>query len=114
MALAAIDEAVLTMRVGEKACIIAAPDYAYGAEGFPDWGVLPNSPVKFEIELLHIDGGMYLVWDHRHQLRKKRIPFQWKLRSPYTCGQKDSVSRKIGKANPSMLVSEGAGIGMTQ
>jgi len=28
------------------------PDYAYGAGGFPAWGIQPNSVLEFEIEVL--------------------------------------------------------------
>lgn len=28
------------------------PDYAYGADGFPAWGIQPNSTLAFEIEVL--------------------------------------------------------------
>lgn len=28
------------------------PDYAYGAGGFPAWGIQPNSVLVFEIEVL--------------------------------------------------------------
>lgn len=30
------------------------PDYAYGASGFTAWGIQPNSPLVFEIEVLSI------------------------------------------------------------
>uniref|UniRef100_A0A7S2TH77 peptidylprolyl isomerase n=1 Tax=Lotharella oceanica TaxID=641309 RepID=A0A7S2TH77_9EUKA len=76
----ALEEALLTMRVGEKACVIAAPDYAYGAKGFPDWGVQGNSPVKFEIELKEIYGGKWTVYDRRNQLRRRKKPKLWKFR----------------------------------
>jgi len=33
------DEGVMTMALGEKARITASPDYAYGAGGFPAWGI---------------------------------------------------------------------------
>lgn len=46
------DEGVLTMKVGETARLNCTPDYAYGAGGFPAWGILPNSPLIFEIEVL--------------------------------------------------------------
>lgn len=29
-----------------------SPDYAYGASGFPAWGIQPNSILEFEIEVL--------------------------------------------------------------
>ena len=46
------DESVIDMQLGEKARIECSPDYAYGAGGFPAWGILPNSPLIFEIEVL--------------------------------------------------------------
>jgi len=48
------DEGVLTMKVGEKAMIKCTPDYAYGAGGFPAWGIMPNSELHFEIEVLSV------------------------------------------------------------
>ena len=30
----------------------ATADYAYGAGGFAAWGIMPNSPLNFEIEVL--------------------------------------------------------------
>jgi hypothetical protein len=30
----------------------ATPDYAYGEKGLPKYGVLPNSKVRFEIEVI--------------------------------------------------------------
>ena len=30
------------MTLGEQAKITATPDYAYGAGGFPAWGIMPN------------------------------------------------------------------------
>jgi peptidylprolyl isomerase len=44
----------MTMQVGEVAQITATPDFAYGAGGFPDWGIMPNSTLMFEIEVLSI------------------------------------------------------------
>jgi len=49
------DEGVMTMALGEKATIEADADYAYGAGGFPAWGIMPNSALKFEIEVLSIN-----------------------------------------------------------
>lgn len=34
--------------------ITCTPDYAYGAGGFASWGILPNSTLIFEIEVLSI------------------------------------------------------------
>jgi peptidylprolyl isomerase len=46
------DESVINMQLGEQARIECTPDYAYGSGGFPAWGILPNSPLIFEIEVL--------------------------------------------------------------
>ena len=48
------DEGMLTMKLGEKAILKCSADYAYGESGFPAWGILPNSPLNFEIEVLSI------------------------------------------------------------
>ena len=36
------DESVIDMSIGEVAKIHCSPDYAYGAGGFPAWGIMPN------------------------------------------------------------------------
>uniref|UniRef100_A0A0F7GZ89 peptidylprolyl isomerase n=1 Tax=Hypseocharis bilobata TaxID=253189 RepID=A0A0F7GZ89_9ROSI len=46
------DEGVMQMQLGEVARLRCSPDYAYGAGGFPAWGIQPNSVLVFEIELL--------------------------------------------------------------
>ena len=46
------DEGVLTMKKDEIAQITCTPDYAYGPAGFPAWGILPNSTLMFEIQVL--------------------------------------------------------------
>ncbi|XP_047082619.1 peptidyl-prolyl cis-trans isomerase FKBP12-like [Lolium rigidum] len=46
------DEGVLSMQLGEVARLTCTPDYAYGAGGFPAWGIRPNSVLVFEIEVL--------------------------------------------------------------
>ncbi|KAL0747045.1 hypothetical protein Bca101_029047 [Brassica carinata] len=33
---------------------LCSPDYAYGAGGFPAWGIQPNSVLEFEIEVLSV------------------------------------------------------------
>lgn len=32
----------------------ATADFAYGAGGFPAWGIMPDSPLNFEIEVLSV------------------------------------------------------------
>ena len=46
------DEGVLGMELGEVATLDCTPDYAYGSGGFPAWGIMPNSRLVFEIEVL--------------------------------------------------------------
>ncbi|TXG53992.1 hypothetical protein EZV62_019248 [Acer yangbiense] len=46
------DEGVMGMQLGETARLRCSPDYAYGAGGFPAWGIQPNSVLDFEIEVL--------------------------------------------------------------
>lgn len=46
------DEGVIGMGLGEVARIHCSPDYAYGSGGFPAWGIMPNSELIFEIEVL--------------------------------------------------------------
>eukprot|EP01104_Vermistella_antarctica_P018951 TRINITY_DN7213_c0_g1_i1.p2 TRINITY_DN7213_c0_g1~~TRINITY_DN7213_c0_g1_i1.p2 ORF type:complete len:119 (-),score=12.31 TRINITY_DN7213_c0_g1_i1:55-390(-) len=48
------DEGVMSMRVGDHAKLTCSPDYAYGASGFPAWGIPPNAVLIFEIELLSV------------------------------------------------------------
>ncbi|KAJ8505608.1 hypothetical protein OPV22_006494 [Ensete ventricosum] len=48
------DEGVMDMHVGEVAQLQCTPDYAYGAGGFPAWGIRPNSALVFEIEVLSL------------------------------------------------------------
>jgi peptidylprolyl isomerase len=40
------------MSIGETSKLTCTPDYAYGAGGFPAWGIMPDSTLVFEIELL--------------------------------------------------------------
>ncbi|KAH0856565.1 hypothetical protein HID58_084826, partial [Brassica napus] len=48
------DEGVMGMQIGEVARLRCSPDYAYGAGGFPAWGIQPNSVLDFEIEVLSV------------------------------------------------------------
>ncbi|EDQ99806.1 uncharacterized protein LACBIDRAFT_175463 [Laccaria bicolor S238N-H82] len=48
------DEGVPQLSLGQKAILTATPDYAYGSRGFPPV-IPPNSPLKFEVELLKIN-----------------------------------------------------------
>eukprot|EP01034_Spumella_vulgaris_P037401 gene37401-46143_t len=44
----------LGQTLGEKARLTCSPDYAYGRDGFPAWGIMPNSVLIFEIEVLKV------------------------------------------------------------
>jgi len=48
------DEALLTMSVGEKANVTIEPEWAYGAKGLKEGGIMPNETLIFEIELLSV------------------------------------------------------------
>ncbi|EFJ08765.1 hypothetical protein SELMODRAFT_185086 [Selaginella moellendorffii] len=48
------DEGVMAMQLGEIARLKCTPDYAYGKDGFPAWGIEPNSELVFEIEVLSL------------------------------------------------------------
>jgi FKBP-type peptidyl-prolyl cis-trans isomerase len=50
--ISAWDAGVSTMRVGETAAITAVAEHAYGGKGYPKWGILPGSTLRFEIEVL--------------------------------------------------------------
>ena len=41
------------MRAGDRAHVFCVPNYAYGKQGFPKWGIQPDSIVLFDIELLN-------------------------------------------------------------
>jgi len=45
------DEGVATMKTGEIAELVCAPDYAYGAKGSPP-KIPPNATLKFEVEMI--------------------------------------------------------------
>eukprot|EP00959_Pyramimonas_sp_CCMP1952_P130272 2723987-Pyramimonas_sp.AAC.3 len=47
------DEGVLGMKIGECARLTCTPDYAYGAGGFPAWGIMPNATVRYSVVKRH-------------------------------------------------------------
>ncbi|KIO20616.1 hypothetical protein M407DRAFT_245743 [Tulasnella calospora MUT 4182] len=49
------DEGVPKLSLGEKAILTCTHDYAYGARGSPP-DIPPNATLKFEVELLAING----------------------------------------------------------
>ena len=44
----------MTMRRGELALLECTAENAYGAGGFPAWGIPPHATLLFEIEVLEI------------------------------------------------------------
>ena len=48
------DVGCLTMQLGESARLVCRGDKAYGASGFPAWGIGPNATLTFDIEILSI------------------------------------------------------------
>jgi peptidylprolyl isomerase len=46
------DDGVMQMQIGETAELLMSADFAYGARGFPAWGIPANAPLIFEIDLL--------------------------------------------------------------
>jgi len=48
------DEGVPQLSLGEKAVLVATPDYAYGSRGFAPV-IPPNATLRFEVELLKIN-----------------------------------------------------------
>ena len=49
------DEGMITLSVGEHSTFTITGDYAYGAGGFPAWGIPPNATLIFEVEMLKIN-----------------------------------------------------------
>eukprot|EP00771_Trimastix_marina_P000167 gnl/Trimastix_PCT/1176.p2 GENE.gnl/Trimastix_PCT/1176~~gnl/Trimastix_PCT/1176.p2 ORF type:complete len:125 (-),score=34.51 gnl/Trimastix_PCT/1176:18-344(-) len=49
------DEGMLDMQLGERAELTMTGDYAYGAQGFPAWGIPPNATLIFDVEILRIE-----------------------------------------------------------
>ena len=49
------DEGVLGMQLHETARLHLTADVAYGARGFPAWGIPSNADLIFEIQLLKIE-----------------------------------------------------------
>jgi peptidylprolyl isomerase len=56
------DLAFATMRVGEKAVLECAPEYAYGANGSPP-KIPPNATLTFDVELLGFEAKKKEVWE---------------------------------------------------
>lgn len=49
------DEGVLDMQLGEEAVLDCRSDYAYGAGGFPAWGIPPSAELLFTIKVVAIN-----------------------------------------------------------
>ena len=48
------EEGVMAMKLGEVAQFTCTPEYGYGSNGYSAWGILPDSTLRFEIELLSV------------------------------------------------------------
>ena len=46
------DDGCMQMQIGETAELAMTGDFAYGAKGFPAWGIGPNAALIFEIDLI--------------------------------------------------------------
>ncbi|HEY8524231.1 MAG TPA: FKBP-type peptidyl-prolyl cis-trans isomerase [Acidimicrobiales bacterium] len=51
------DEGLIGARVGERRRLVIGSENAYGAEGRPDGGIPPDSPLAFEIDIIDITEG---------------------------------------------------------
>lgn len=49
------DDGMMQMSIGEQAELTMSADFAYGAKGFPAWGIPPNAALIFVIEMLKIN-----------------------------------------------------------
>eukprot|EP01113_Clastostelium_recurvatum_P013424 TRINITY_DN1709_c0_g2_i1.p1 TRINITY_DN1709_c0_g2~~TRINITY_DN1709_c0_g2_i1.p1 ORF type:complete len:120 (-),score=24.12 TRINITY_DN1709_c0_g2_i1:96-428(-) len=49
------DEGFMSMQLGESARLTMTGDYAYGAQGFPAWGIPPHATLVFDVEILKFD-----------------------------------------------------------
>jgi peptidylprolyl isomerase len=48
------DDGLIDMKEGEEARLEMTGDYAYGAGGFPAWGIGPNATLIFDMVILSI------------------------------------------------------------
>lgn len=51
------DQGLLGAKLGEKRMLTIPSEEGYGARGFPSWGIQGGSTLKFELEVLRIEGG---------------------------------------------------------
>ncbi|WZZ12537.1 hypothetical protein YC2023_105626 [Brassica napus] len=79
------DEGVMGMQIGEVARLRCSPDYAYGAGGFPAWGIQPNSVLDFEIEVL----------SRLRAAAKQKPPPVTTHKSPHFVCKQDNMENKI-------------------
>eukprot|EP00555_Chaetoceros_dichaeta_P010538 CAMPEP_0198256342 /NCGR_PEP_ID=MMETSP1447-20131203/6282_1 /TAXON_ID=420782 /ORGANISM="Chaetoceros dichaeta, Strain CCMP1751" /LENGTH=175 /DNA_ID=CAMNT_0043942971 /DNA_START=162 /DNA_END=689 /DNA_ORIENTATION=- len=55
------EEGVVGMRVGGKRKLVIPADLAYGQDGTPDGKIKPGQTLKFDVELVSIDGNMSMT-----------------------------------------------------
>ena len=48
------DEGLIGATIGERRRLVIGADKAYGAEGRPDGGIPPNSPLAFEVDIVDV------------------------------------------------------------
>lgn len=65
------DVGVKTMKKGEKALFVLAPEYAYGASGSPP-KIPANATLKFEVELLNFKAKEKTKWDFTEEERRAK------------------------------------------
>mmetsp|Transcript_23184 Transcript_23184/g.37057 ORF Transcript_23184/g.37057 Transcript_23184/m.37057 type:complete len:118 (+) Transcript_23184:81-434(+) len=49
------DQGLLGMKLGEERKVTIGGSEAYGAKGFPAWGIGPNATLEFTLEMLKIE-----------------------------------------------------------
>lgn len=93
---AAWDPAILTMRKGEVAEFVCAPEIAYGSHGYPP-KVLPNQHVLFEFEVLDWDRALPPV-PSRQELERSRLEREAEERARAEANPPPSVDERLQQA----------------
>lgn len=69
-AIRGIDKVVKSMKKGETCLLFLTAPYAFGEAGKPEWDVVPNSNVSYEVELVAYEKGRDHFWD-THSFEEK-------------------------------------------